>query len=293
MAKEDLHPYQQQVLDLLSSAWISRLAGNRLEYSSIAKDLAQHAAEAKDPSSGVYIWSTILAIHQYANTSPRALDFMLQIYASACNQFPKTVSNEYGYGPTAGLQQLKWWLVEEAAGFQGVLMPPNCIGSIDAADRSNIVFKSSDLDRDVDRVLAQVEEWREERTAWIIAAAMQSRCFSLDIMRVNDGRQIESLIESGLDRTRGRWSKADLLGACIMIRGCGKSLLDHVGRKGKEGMLESWKGGLESFLRHDQESSSGVDFGVTYNASLALKSLRKGPRDETSSEIFASNAWLL
>lgn len=269
MAGEKPHPYQQQARDLFYTAWTSELAGNQSEYSNFAKALAQHTSEAKDPSSGVYIWSTILAIHQYAKTSPQAIDLMLLVYDSACKQFPSTVSNEYGHGPAAGLQQLKWWLVEEADGFQGLLMPPKCIGSLETADRSNILFKSSDVDRDLDKTLSQIEEWRGERTSWIIAAAMQSRCFSLNIMRVNDGRQIEALIDSGLNRGKGRWSKADFIGACIMIRGCGKSMLDRPGSERKQGKLESWKSALESFLRHDEGPSSSADFMVTYHASVS------------------------
>ena len=55
---------------------------------------------------------------------------MLFVYGSACKQFPSTVLNEYGHGQTAELQQLKWWLIEEADGFQGLLMAPECIGSL-------------------------------------------------------------------------------------------------------------------------------------------------------------------
>lgn len=269
MTKEELHPYQQQALDLFSAAWTKETAGNQPDYSSPAKALAQHTAKAKDPSPGVYIWSTILAIHQYASTTPQALDFMLLVYAAACNQFPNTVSNEYGQGPTAGLQQLKWWLTEEANGFQGLLMPPKSIGRLDTADRSNILFESGNVERDLDQVLSQIEEWRKERTSWLVAAAMQSRCLSLGIMRVNDGRQIAALIDSGLNAGQSRWGKVDFIGACIMIRGCAKSLLDHPSSDAIPGRLHSWKSTLESFLRHDAGSSSSSDFVITYHASVS------------------------
>ena len=272
MAKADIHPYQQQALNLLSTAWTKETAGNQPDYSSPAKALAQHTAKAKDPSPDVYIWSTILAIHQYASTTPQALDFMLFVYAAACNQFPNTVSNEYGQGPAAGLQQLKWWLVEEANGFQGLLMPPKSIGRLDTTDRSNILFESGNVERDLGKVLSQIEEWREERTSWILAAAMLSRCFSLDIMRVNDGRQIKALIDSGLKPEQRRWGKVDFISACIMIRGCAKSLLDHSSSEAKHSQLDSWKSTLEYFLRHDEVSSSVVDFVVTYHASVSALS---------------------
>ena len=238
-----------------------------------AKALAQHAAEANDPSPGVYIWSTILAIHQLASNCPQSLDFMLRAYEAACNQFPDTVNNEYGHGPAAGLQQLKWWLIEEADGFQGVLLPPRSIGSVEAGDRSNLRFKHSELDKDLDAVLCQIEEWRGARTSWIVAAAMQARCFSLDIIRVNDGSQVEALIDSGLNRGQRRWSKVGFIGSCIMMRGCGRSLLDHLGSEKKQGKLGSWKSCLESFLQHDEEASPVIDFGVTYHASVSLLSI--------------------
>ncbi|KAL9066998.1 MAG: hypothetical protein Q9161_007170 [Pseudevernia consocians] len=269
MTKEELHPYQQQALDLFSTAWTSTSTGTQPDSSVSATALAQYTAQAKDPSPGVYMWSTILAIHQYASLSPQALDSMLLIYASACKQFPNTASNEYGHGPAAGLQQLKWWLIEEADGFQGVVMPPKNIGSVDAADRSNLLFDHSKVDRDVDRVLSEVEEWREERTSWLIAAAMQARCFSLDIVRVNDGRQIKALIDSGLNRGQSRWSKANFIGACIMIRGCAKSILDHLGGGEMSDKLDSWKTALQSFLGSDNNPSSSTDFEVTYHSSVS------------------------
>ena len=269
MPEKELHPYQQQALDIFTAAWSSRSVGDQQESSASVKALAQHTVEAKDPSSGVYIWSTILAIRQCANSSPQALDFMLLIYASACKQFHHTVSNEYGHGPAAGIQQLKWWLIEEADGFQGVVMPPKNLGSVDTADRSNLLFDGSKVDRDVDRVLSEIGEWREERTSWIVAAAMQARCFSLDIIRINDGRRIKALIDSGLNREQSRWSKANFIGACIMIRACAESLLDHQGGEGTIAKLDNWKTVLESFLRHDEKSSSSVDFVVTYHASVS------------------------
>lgn len=272
MAEGELHPYQKQAVDLFCTAWTSKSEGNQPDPSIPAKDLAQYTADAKDPPSGVYIWSTILAIQQYARSSPQALDFMLLVYTSAFKQFPDTVSNEYGSGPAAGLQQLKWWLVEEADGFQGILLPPNGIGSTDAADRSNLLFTDADVDRDLDGVLSQIEEWREDRTSGITAAAIQARCFSLNIIRVNDGRQIEALIDSGLNRRLSRWSKVGFFGACIMIRGCAKSLLELLGSRGKEDKLESWKSALESFLRHDEKSSQSPDFMVTWHASVSILS---------------------
>ena len=156
---------------------------------------------------------------------------MLLVYASASEQFPNTVSNEYGQAPPAGLQQFKWWLIEEADGFQGVVIPPKRISCTDPADRSSLLFGSSKVDHDVNEVLSQIEEWRKERTSWITAAAMQALCFSLGIIRVNEGRQIKALVESGLNRGQSRWSKADFIGACLIIRGCAKSILDHSGKE--------------------------------------------------------------
>ena len=273
MTDAETHPYQQQVVNLFSKAWGRCLGPDQPDPSIPAKALAQHIAEANDPSPGVYIWSTILAIHQYASICPQSLDFILLAYESACNQFPDTVTNEYGHGPAAGLQQLKWWLVEEGDGFQGVLLPPRSIGSVEAGDRSNLRFKDSDLDRDLDAVLWQIEDWRGARTSWIIAAAMQARCFSLDIIRVNQGSQVEALIESGLNRGQRRWSKVGFIGSCIMMRGCGKSLLDQLGSEMKQGKLDSWKSCLETYLRHDEEATPGIDFGVTYHASVSLFSI--------------------
>ena len=268
MGEENLHPYEQQVIDLFSTAWTCK-SGVDSDPSVPAKKLAQYVTEAKDPSPGVYLWSAILAIQRYASSCPQALDFMLLAYASACEQLPATVSNEYGRGPAAGLQQLKWWLIEEADGFQGTLFPTSSTGTVTATDCSNLSFTRKEVDQDIDRVLLQVEEWREERTKWVIAAAMQARCFSLNIIRINDGRQIETLIDSGLHREQSRWSKAGFIGACVLIRGCAKSLIDHLSGIGKHDKIDSWTDMLKRFLQHGEDSSD-PDFVVTCHASVSI-----------------------
>ncbi|CAD6567537.1 MAG: hypothetical protein ASARMPRED_000885 [Alectoria sarmentosa] len=294
-AIKEFHPYQKQALDIFASAWANKNGDSQHERSSVSKALARCTVNAEDPDADVYIWSTILAIKQFATTHPQALDFLLLGYSDATRLYPDTVSNEYGHGPAAGLQQLKWWIIEESDGFQGLLFPTS-IGSVHPTDRSNLSFMQSDVNEKLDQVLTQINDWRGERTSWIIAAAIQARCFALDIIRVNDGRQIEALIDAGFHRQRNRWSKADFIGACVLLRGCAKSLISQLnavaeGQGQSQDRSQAWKEALHTYLVEDVKSS-GKDFEIKYHAALALQNLKTGPRDETSDALFLAHAWI-
>ncbi len=242
------HPYQQQALETFASEWIRAVRGKEPDVQATAQILATHIGNARHPNPAVYIWSTILAIHQYASDNPVAIDFMIRTYAEAAKLLPDTVTNEYGHGPQAGMQQLKWWIVEESDGFQGMQFPGS-VGSPHPDDRSNLQFQESELSGvgKLDAVLDKVQEWKSERTSWIVSAAIQARCFALDVVRVNDGRKAEALIDAALER-HPRWSKADFIGCCILLRGCARSLLECLSAGAKKDKTEQWRSKFTEFL---------------------------------------------
>lgn len=255
-AKEELHPYQAEAQRIFSSLPQQPWHHPHSSPSPAARNLAASTSAAKLPigDQGTYIWSTIVAIHVCATAHPSALDAMLLTYHSATKLFAETIENDYGHGPDAGIRQLRWWLVDCSNGFQGVLFPQN-IGTEDPTDKSNLNFKVADMRENLAKVLDEVELWKRERTAWIIAAAMQARCLALDIVCVNEGSHIESRIDDGYRFGDRRWSKSDFIGGCVMLRGCAKSLLDLLAKRGKMDKKNIWKSGLEDSLLLDSPPS--------------------------------------
>lgn len=256
------HPYQTQAYTIFSTAWIAHTTQDPSPTAipTAASALSTFTAAATFPigAHGVYIWSILLALTQHVTTHPRSLDLLLRIYASAIATFPPSVSNEYGHGSKAGLQQLKWWIVEESDGFQALLFPAD-VGTVgEKGDRSEIGFSAGEMG-DVGRVVEQVQAWRQKRTEWIVAAAVQARCCALEIVVVGEGRQIAALVDAGLNRGQGRWSRADFVGACVLLRGCAKTLRGLRGRK-----FEGWEETLEVFVRGEE------GFVMTYHAAVCV-----------------------
>jgi hypothetical protein len=219
--------------------------------------------EAAQDHADVYIRSTILAIQQYATEQPTAIDFMLQGYGEAIKLLPETVKNEYGRGPAAAFEQLKWWLVEESDDFDNLRFS-NDIGSLDPKDKSNLRFDNTDVDKDLPGVPEQIREWEERRVAWTIAAAMQARCFALDIVH-DDGTHVQTLVDNALRKHDG-WSKAEFIGCCMLLRGCAKSLLETLPTVVGGEKREEWVDRVSSILV--QEGPGSDDFPIKYHSAV-------------------------
>ena len=268
-AEEQIHPYEREAVEIFTSASTQAPREDQSNLSAYAHALADKTSSAKTPEGGpgVYIWSAIQALKRCAIIHPQALDPMLQTFHEAIKLFPDTVSNEYGHGPAAGEQQLKWWIVEESAGFQGLLFPGNP-GKVDPADRSNLIFNESEASEKSQSFISQIQIWKEERTSWIIAAAIQARCCALDIMCVGEGQQIEALIDAGLDYDRRNWGNADLIGACVLLRGCAQTLLKTLSAAGKVDERARWKKALEKVLAMNKQGA-GREFALKYHAAVS------------------------
>ena len=230
--------------------------------------LAFSTSRAKDPPSRTYIWSSILAIHQLATSSPRAIDFMVCAFAEATKLFPETVSNEYGNGPGAGFEALRWWLIDEANCFNSVEFP-NRAGILDPNDKSNIVLWKEEVDDRLDAVLDRIQECGAEKAKIMISMAIASRCFALDVVRESGGDHVAGLINGGIKRDPC-WTKADFIASCILLRGCARSLVGVLG-SGQD-QLQQWNIDFKSFLVQN-ENTGDNDFVVKQHAAVCSPSL--------------------
>ena len=299
-----LPPYQGEVQDLFASEWSRKAQGHDLDVRRAAQILAFSASRAKDPPPRTFVWSSILAIHQYATSNPQAIDFLISVFAEMIKLLPDTVSNEYGNGPDAGLEALRWWINDEADCFNFV-EPSNPAGDLEPNDKSNLVFKEDEINNRLDAVMSRIQDWRTEKTKIIISMAIASRCFALDIIRETGGEQIAGLINGNLQRDN-RWTKADFIASCMLLRGCAKSLVEVL-PNGKD-LLDQWKLDFRPFLLPDERTGDN-DFVVKYHAAvsyphhcakfiadsrsqLVVRNLGNGPTDESSRLLFSNEQWV-
>ena len=261
--------YVGEVLAIFSKYWIQ---DSRPDFVAASAALCESTTNAKDP--GQYISSTLLALHKFASARPNSIDFLARVYAAAVDEFPNSLEGEYGVGQVAGEEQLSWWLVDETNFFKETDRPIAIEGR-DPHDPSNIDFNEKDVGDRLADVLTRTQEWRAERNSLIIFAAIQARCFALEIVRVKfpHGYEVESLIDCAIERREGKLSLGDFIAGCVLLRGCAKSLIDALLILGKTDKLDRWKSMFKSFVCSNKagplEEHNGNDWVVKLNAAVS------------------------
>ena len=303
---QESYQYQEEAFAILKNGW----QGNdhsRTGIEATAQALANRAASVPDAETLLFPRQIVRAMLVHASNQPQTLDFMLLTFSEAIQMLPRTLTDKHGSGSDTTITQLKWLLIGEFRGFDGFLLPDSS-ATIDVEDRSNLKFQQAQIKANLGGVLSQIRDWRFQRQIWLVASATKARCFALEILRRKLGEQIESAVDDGLNRKHERWSKVDMLGACILLRGCARSLKANVPTSKVK--IFSWKTSLENFLLQDDESRDN-DFVIKAHAAvrkaplhtgiladlantdkLALSNLIDGPFDETSEQLFAAGSWV-
>ena len=257
------HQYQDEAIAILKTGW--QCADDaQPDIEATAQALANRASNVPDADTLLFVRYIVRAMQCYASEHAQAIDFMLLAFSEAIKLLPDSFLDKHGNGPDATITQLKWLLIDQVNGFDGFLLP-NSPATFDLEDRSNLKFQCSQLSSNLPGVLSQIHDWRFQRKMWFISAAAQSRCFALEILRKKNGEHIESLIDAGLNRRSSQWSKVNMLGACILLRGCAKSLNAGVPTSGIK--VYAWKASLDKFLLQDDETWDN-DFVIKAHAAV-------------------------
>lgn len=120
-------------------------------------------------------------------------------------------------------------------------------GTIDPGHVSNINFLKHEVANNLNAVLFMIEESKKCSRDRLIAAAMFGRCFALDIFLISNSVIVTPWIDMTLNHGSKGWSLSDFLAACILLRGCAKSLLAIKANK-----ITEWRSHFEHHLR-DQD----------------------------------------
>ena len=261
---------REKVMRILKSAW-TKSNGSESDVSATAHRLAHFVSTTASPQDIKETPRlTVTAIIDFISEHPRALDFVFKAYDEAAKLLATKETNATNSLSRVCLFLVQDWLMKTATGFQGQPCPEGP-GHLDIADRSNLHFRCPELSTNLDGVLARIHDFAKQRQAWIIGAAVYARCLSLDLMQTQDGTQALSLIQAGLDRRRHNWCKADMVGACILLRGCAKTLTGGLSVEDAHSAFNWWKSTLESHLLQGSETWDN-DFVVKSHASVGTTS---------------------
>ena len=257
-----------EVFAIYSKYWVQ---DGRPDITAASVALCESTAKSQNP--GQYISSTLLALDKFASARPNSIDFLIRVYAAAVDHFPSSIEGEYGSGPVAGEEQLSWWLVDETNFFRETDRSI-AIERRDPRDPSNVDFEEKDVRDKLTDVLHRIQEWKAERHRLIMLAAIQSRCFALEIVRIKfpHGYEAEALIDSAIELREGRLSLGDFIAGCMLLRGCAKSLAEALRVLGKADKFDQWADKFKGFLYSHEISASdhlNDDWLIKSNAAVS------------------------
>lgn len=254
------------------------------------KDAAKELQDLMEASSDAYecIYGSIDTLEKLLNQFPSAIDFGLEVLRKAFRELLESVHHNYGKGPEGAENILKWYLIEFSTFFQGNV-PPYGIGAQDTMhsplpDASNIRFTSREFLESQDAGFEFLEAFQKARLSIIVLLAMEGRCHAMGFARLNRGDAranhiggaIVVTIYNILDREHAvspLWSKADLVGCCILLRSCEKSLLEAIPADLRDKILTGWNGGFTAFLYGGDEGKNvDDDFVVKVHAAVSEES---------------------
>ncbi|KAI9797303.1 MAG: hypothetical protein M1835_001321 [Candelina submexicana] len=254
----------------ISNIYTSAILASSSNVDGPAKALSDLIANSSLPSEWIHI--SVMTLHTCAMEHPKSLDHLLKICSAACELFPAAVENTY--------------------------VQPD-IGEADVEDASNINFNEQDLKERTTDLLTKIENWRGDRQDLLIWMATQARSYSLGAVELNnDGSRASALsaIRFGLDtagvvkKSSRPWSNTDFLAACILLRGCAKSLKQAFEAVGQGDAVVDWVNRFGLFIQSHKQASNGRnrdnDFVLKYNAALVLQNYAGGPIDEISEQLF-------
>ena len=247
-----------------------------------ARETASKLCDLVMESSDAYgsIYGSIYALQQFACEAPSAIDYGLDVVSQAAAKLPESVEHNYGKGSQGVMNILKWYLVEFSTFFQGHV-PPFGIGNETTDDRdsregSNITFQRSEVSNSKPVVLRKLHDFQRARLGIIVLMAMQARCHSKGLARLNRGEHMGDhavvLINNALDpflEGTPCWSKVDFIACCILLRGCAKSLIDALPTELRDPTVAKWVKGFTSFLHSDEGTRNlDDDFVVKIHAAV-------------------------
>lgn len=207
--------------------------------------------------------------------TPQGLDFALHVYAETIKAYPAHVTSEYGSGPTAGKQELRFWLVDFADSFNSVYAPPATmpggpVGKSRWDDGANLIFTHDEVENRLDAVLSRVDDWRAERNQFIINSALLGRCFAFNFFRgraTDLAKRVEMWMTMWLTRIE-HWTRADFIGACVLLRACARSLVEEL-EDGDE-RVQRWRTEIASFLSTEKSLEADEDFVLKSHSAVCI-----------------------
>lgn len=270
-------PEQLAVYHILLDAWKSPTNSN-WKTSDAACRLHSHIRVSLNQENCA--WGSVYALNVFLRDDPTAIDFGIDVFRAAVREFPESTQDDNGVTLISGEDVLRAFLFDGAQFFQGDASR-DYLGKEDlddpgVSDASNVILSKSEVTDNQPALLYRLQRWQEQRLDIIVLLAWLGRSWSKEFARQQPSNllyPINNAIEAGARQRRysPHWSKADFVGACVLIRACAKSLLEGLPEDKRDATMSYWKDGFTSFL-HNDDGGRNVeeDFAVKIHAAVSL-----------------------
>ena len=271
-------PEQLAVYHILLEAWKSP-ANSSSKTSDSACRLHRLITSSIDIEN--CIWGSVYALNVFFRDEPSAIDFGINIFRTAVRKLPRPRQGSNKMSPIGAEGILRSFLHDAAQFFQGDASRDS-LGKEDlddpgVSDASNVILSKSEVTDNQPALLYRLQNWQEQRLDIIVLLAWLGRSWSTSFARQQPASllyPINNAIEAGARQRRynPRWSKADFVGACVLIRACAKSLLEELSEDTRDATMAYWKDGFTSFLHNDNGGRNiEEDFVVKIHAAASLR----------------------
>ena len=224
-------------------------------------------------------WGSVYALNVFLGDDPTAIDFGIDVFRASIREFPDSTQDENGVTSISGEDVLRAFLFDGAQFFQGDHSRDG-LGKRDSddpgvSDASNIILSKAEVTDDQTDLLHRLQTWQEQRLDIIVLLSWLGRSWSKGYARQQTADllyPINNAIEAGARQRlyNPRWSKADFVGACVLIRACAKSLLGALSEDSRNATMAYWKVGFISFLHNDNGGRNvEEDFVVKLHAAVS------------------------
>lgn len=276
-------PYGVAAFRIFAESWHARYAATTIEESS--HQLRQVIVDSEDVEEAVYC--AVNALHRFACKAPSALDHALDILGQGLSQLPETPEFSNGKRVDDAFDILKWWFIEWSARFRGSAYSSPAdhtkhskSDAEQTKDCTNVYFEASELvgSSGLDGVLERVRNLQSARLEFVVAKAMQARSHSKGISHLSCTKFAIPLINNALEpSTPGQipiWGKTELVGSCVLLRGCARTLIDKIPAESREQKIAEWIEKLGKFLYYDPCGTMGGDFILKIHVAVCLSPWR-------------------
>ena len=240
---------------ILSSAW-SRSRGNQFDISPTAHRLARYVKfSSSNPNDTLR--NAVEGLLETAFASPQSVDSLLQVYEETSG-FIAGEGTDPEFTHENAINKLR-------DGIDRFTRPLPTQEKAERYQSRASATASSTQTHSIQETIRRIDVLRNTRRRQVVTAAMQSRCFALNLFPISSCRRLITRIEAGL---QPRAPLSDITTTTSMLRASARTLSGILASQDATTTQDQWRKALESALLHlHQDADSDLQAKIHISVS--------------------------